>query len=345
MLNIEKLIDEGYSYSLINQIQKAYEKGYDINGIYKNIDIDKLRNVINELPQREKVDKNALVTIFLKVYGAEGKIKLPLKIGADQQEQMLEGLTRGVNPNAYKYMTRIGCNPKWISEVGLLGISLGLDITTYLEKGYTVLPIKDIFIAHKKGFDIEKYITTEYGMSEINAISNLCDFYYRNKIKEDDLFDKLAKLKIKEKAMNKVIECLETGKDISIILSDRIDHSQIGILLTATKKGHNLETMIDKRLSVDQLNIIMSGLDFGVDTSKFNNPALSPAQMNAISKILRWNKENPSHELDVTLFQNPKVPYYLTEQYFDQYKHGQRLMADAVLKEINKIIKDNDLER
>lgn len=62
-IDIEKLMNSGYEYTLINQIQKAYDKGYDITDINRNIDINRLRNTINELAPSEELIKNASIFI------------------------------------------------------------------------------------------------------------------------------------------------------------------------------------------------------------------------------------------------------------------------------------------
>ena len=166
-LKIEKLIEEGYDYSLINQIQKAYDKGYDITEIDKSVDPSKLRNVISELPTRETIDKHALFDILLKTYGAEGKIRHAFKLKKTVQDTILKGLKEGVNPNAYKYIGSLGYEPKWVTDVALHGIYIGVDVYEYFIKGYDASQTEQILIALENDFNIEKFITPKDNITEI----------------------------------------------------------------------------------------------------------------------------------------------------------------------------------
>lgn len=336
-IDIEKLMEEGYEYSLINQIQKAYNKGYDITTIDKNINIEKLREVINVLPQKEKMDKNALLDIILKVYGVEGKIRHSFKLRPEIQKIIMEGLVQGVNPNAYSYIGTRGYEPRWITNTGIKALEINKDIYDYFILGYNALQTDEIINAYKNGLDIQKYITPSDDITQIIAINKLFEFYMSHKIKEDKLFADIANLKLKRKVMDKVIECLEMRKDISIIFSERIDKSQIGILLTATKKGLNLETMINKKLTPEQLNVIMTGLEYGLDTTLYNNPLFNERQMSNIFKVLKWNKENPDRLLDVKPILNPEVSDYLMIKYLDYHKRGTKEDVKNILDVIKGV--------
>lgn len=134
--------------------------------------------------------------------------------------------------------------------------------------------------------------------------------------------------------MEKLIECLKNRKDINIIFSEQIRIDQIGTILTAIKKDYNVEPMLNKKLTTDQLNIILNRMDQEIDTSKINNPALSVSQMNTLIKLLKWNKNNPKNQIDITPFQNPRVPHYLTEQYFNYFRHDERMFMESVLDKV-----------
>lgn len=332
---IEKLIDKEYNQSLINQIIKAYEKGYDLSIISKDVNINKLRKVIKELPELEKLDNKSILDIFIKMYGGTKSAKRRIALKPNTQSIILKGLEAGINPDAYAYTDILRFDPRVITEIGIVALKINKDINEYFEKGYDTSQTNIMLVAIGKGFDIEKYITPTKDFKEIGGVYKLMEFYHTHKIKEDELFKNLLNLKLKRKVMEKVIECLEEGVDISIIFSEKVEKHQIPILLTASKKSYDISPLLDSRLNTDQMNIIMTGLDFGVDVYQYNSPAYTADQMTLIFKALKYNKEH-DNKIDLNPILNPKLPFNIMFDYIKAIKSENKSLYEESIKNLNK---------
>lgn len=333
---IEKLIEKEYSQKLINQIIKAYEKGYDLSTISKSVNIDKLRNVIKELPELPELDNKATLNIFIKMYGGTERVLKKQSLRPEIQNIILTGLNAGVNPNAYKYIGASGYDAKYITDIGMSCLKINKDIYEYMEKGYDTGQISVLVAAWSKGLNnIEKYVNPTIEFKEMGAIYKLLEFYHVHRIKEDELFQNLLNLHLKRKVMEKIIDCLEEGVDISIIFNEKVEKHQIPILLTASRKGYDQTPLLDSRLSTDQMNVIMTGLEFGLDVYKYNNPAYNVNKMNLIFKTLKYNKDK-ENKIDLTPILNPKIPLPVMCDYIYAVKVKNEFLYKRAMEELNE---------
>lgn len=300
------LIKNGYDELLINLIAKAYNKGYDLSKINKSTNPKVLELAIDKIHKNKKLEEISFIDFCLKAEGLLEEINEKLIPNLKEKTKLEKGLNRGINPNTYKYINSTVSNIDRLNQVGYQGLFLNKDIYDYLKQGYNTGQIEIIFKALDDGYNIEKYIDSSYDRDRLQGIHALFRYYKKSKLKEDKMFAKIVVSKFTNKITKKIILALKANKDISVIFSDKLAPSQIGVFLTAINEGIDFTQMINKKLDNNQLNIIMVGIKAGVDVTIYNKPEYSFKEMQRIYYILKYNKEH-IEQIDLIEYLNLKL--------------------------------------
>lgn len=334
-MSVEKLLDRGYDYNLVNQIVKAWQKGYDIRNIDKNIDLEKLRKAIKELEYNEDeiIDENQSLNIYLKIYDA--KIRPEILNDKINNALITKGREEGLDLKIYEYINQKATNIKRLTQVGKQGIKNHINIYEYLKEGYHTGQIEVILRCKEKGYNIEKFIDTSYDPDRILAIKRLFDYYYKNSLIPDKQFKNIVNNKFTNKVMKKIIEAISNHRDINIIFNNHYTLTQKNMLLTAINFDLDITKMKNPRLQTSQMNIIMNGIKNGYDVDLYKDERYNEFQMNEIYQILKYNKEHEI-KIDPTPILNPEISAEIMNSYLNICKNDKLDEKIEILRKINE---------
>lgn len=362
-MTYEELEDLGYDFKQINQILKAQDMGLDFSKLNVQFSADVMRKVIDANPNgfdanRIKLLANCIKNEFDCTYVLDTK-----RFNSKQAAQIVDAMFKRVNYD-------VVANPKWTSnqmksaknalvagvdeeiislvnpsqlkkylELATKASGYGYNIKDDLREGYDASQIPILLNAYNAKIDLKSYITSEFDAYQISEVLNMIKYIKRYDL-DIDISD-ICKKEFTPNAMKKLFALKVGGKEVKELYNGKYNKGQINVINIAIQKDLDYKILLNPELTAEQMNMILCGMQLGLDVELYANKDIPAPIMKLIFDNLKYNKNNPGNEIDVTLLIHPELTYQEVTRFAKVLKTGSLDEKLEVMKRHNELIADN----
>jgi hypothetical protein len=192
----------------------------------------------------------------------------------------------------------------------VVGYSNNIDYTRYSDKIYNGMQMSQI----REG--LEKNIN----------ILNYCDFTFNN--------DQMEEIRIG----------LLRGVNVTKYNNTKYNSNQMSQIRSGLEKKIDITRYCNELYDCEQMLQIKNGLLNCIDITKYNDLKYEYEQMHVLKNILIYNRENPSNEIDISLFENERILSYDMEMLFNKIKSNVQEFKIEAYKELNKYNQNENIK-
>lgn len=361
-MSYEKLENEGYDFSQINQILKAQEKGINFDKINKTIPANIMREIIRLAPSNLDEDRIRLLATCLK-QGFDTTYVLDMKYNTKQAEQIVDGMYKKIDYKAYANPDYTVNKMRNIKKALILGLDSeiikalnpsqlkkylplatkcakqGFDIKPSILEGYNCSQVEVLLNAHNCKINLKEYVNPEYDEYQMKAILNMIQANLKYKDEDKININPIINKIHSASTMGILYKLAVKGIDITELSSGKYVKGQINVIKEAIISNKNYKILLNPKLSAEQMNIILNGLKMDLDVNIYAKKEFSPPIMKALFDNLKYNKLNPENQIDVSLLAHTELTYNEILKYAKILKAGTLDEKLEVIKRHNDIIK------
>lgn len=366
-MTYEELEEKGYDFKQINQMLKAEKQDLDFSKLSVHISADIMRQIIDLNPEGFDASRIKLLANCLRQGFDTSYVLDTEKYNYKQAAEIVDAMFKKVN---YKMVA----NPAWTSkqmksvkkaliagideeiasllkpsqfkkylELSIQANKCGFDIKTAIKEGYDASQIPFLMTAHNTKTDIMPYVTPEFDAYQIIEITDMVRQNKRLNLGVD--ISEIAKKEFTPKTMRVLFQMAQKGSRVKELYTGQYNKNQINVVSVALKNNLDYKILLNPKLTAEQMNMILCGLQGKLDAKLYANPELTPSQMKLIFDNLKYNRDNPGKEIDVSLLIHPELSYQEIAKSAKILKTGSLDEKLEVMKKHNELINKGHTER
>lgn len=363
-MTYEELEDLGYDFKQINQILKAQDLGLDFSKLNVQVSANTMRKIVEMNPTNFDADRIRLLANCVKnnfdcTYVLDTK-----RFNYKQAAQIVDSMFKGINYDVI-------ANPQWSSnqmksaknalvagvdeeiislvnpsqlkkylELATKASHYGYNIKNDLREGYDASQIPVLLNAHNEKIDLKSYITSEFDAYQILEVLNMIKHVKKHGL-DIDITD-ICKKEFTPNAMKKLFSLKVGGKAVKELYSGEYNKGQINVINIAIQKELDYKILLNPELSAEQMNMILCGMQLGLDAKLYADKNLSAPIMKAIFDNLKYNRDNPGNQIDITLLIHPELTHQQVLKFAKILKTGTLDEKLEVMKKHNELVAKNN---